>query len=104
MAVRHTFKNAAPMVTRNVDAAVLFANRVVALTKGRVYSAGRDQVLEVRRRSTPRRSAMAFFRCDALRGHVQLAWRPCHQSRRDAPSGCRGRQLPWLWQCSAGKP
>jgi hypothetical protein len=48
-AVRQTFKNAVPMVTRNVDVAVLFANRGVALTKGRVYSAGRDQVLEARR-------------------------------------------------------
>jgi len=71
MAVRHTLKNAALMIPRNVDDGVLFANRVVRLTNGRVatigealngdlprrrkhfglgrptYGAGRDRVLEV---------------------------------------------------------
>ena len=56
-----------------------------------------------RRRSKPRTSAMAFPRCDDLRGHVQVAWRACRWSRRKARSGCRGRQHPRPRQGGVGR-
>jgi nitrate/nitrite transport system ATP-binding protein len=67
MAVRHALKNAALMITRNVDEAVLFTNRVVMLTNGRVATIG--EALDV---DLPRR-----------RKHLGLARRPTYSAGRD---------------------
>ena len=66
MAVRHALKNAALMITRNVDEAVLFANRVVMLTNGRVATIGEALGVDLPRRPT----------------HLGLARRPTYSAGR----------------------